>query len=454
MGNGKKQTALVKAIAELQKADYSSEPELDGIYQRLTKGREQFAEVFEKNVKAVMQISSLDLMMQYQTEKIVDISRKIAMATEVIFGTDITNTSGKANNQHEEMTNMIITVSGETEEVYKKIEDSQNELTSVKELSSQTINSSREMQKDMDALLSVINRMNEVIAGIDSISMQTNLLALNASIEAARAGEAGRGFAVVAGQIRRLAEETQKLTASMGNFVSSIMDASQKSVSSATDTISVLNTMTDKISAVWTLNSENQEHLSKVSESMSSITAVSEEITSSMLEMENQLRDSTNFMRTVSDDLQQAAAPVVDIEKLLDHTVKQMGTMTEDAFFHLENQEFAQHIRNAITAHETWLQNLRKMVEERTVLPLQLDASKCGFGHFYYAMKPRIPEILPLWSNMDQKHKRFHGYGASVIDALKSGNYTRAAQIYREAESYSKELIADLQTMQRIAERA
>ena len=42
------------------------------------------------------------------------------------------------------------------------------------------------MQKDMDHLLEVINRMNEVISGIDSISLETNLLALNASIEAAR----------------------------------------------------------------------------------------------------------------------------------------------------------------------------------------------------------------------------------------------------------------------------
>lgn len=74
----------------------------------------------------------------------------------------------------------------------------------------------------MNALFDVIARMNEVIAGIDAISMQTNLLALNASIEAARAGEAGKGFAVVADEIRGLAEQTQKLTGDMGNFVEGI----------------------------------------------------------------------------------------------------------------------------------------------------------------------------------------------------------------------------------------
>ena len=219
MAIGKKKAVLMRAVSELKEADYSNEPELNGIYRRLSNGRKQFAEVFEKNIRAVMQISSLDLTMQHQTDKILDISQKVTKATESIFGSGDSFVSGRANNQHEEMTNTIITVSEATDEVNQKIENSQEELTAVKELSEQTIAASREMQQDMDNLVSVINHMSEVIAGIDSISLQTNLLALNASIEAARAGEAGRGFAVVAGQIRGLAEETQKLTASMGDFV-------------------------------------------------------------------------------------------------------------------------------------------------------------------------------------------------------------------------------------------
>ena len=186
----KKKAVLMKAISELQAADYSQEPELNGIYQRLLQGRKNFAEIFEKNINAVMQISSLDLAMQHQTERIVDISQKISNATETIFGGSMGNT----NSQHDELTNTIVQVSGATDEVYRKIESGQKELTDIKELSEQTISASREMQNDMDELVNIINHISNVIAGIGSISMQTNLLALNASVEAARAGEAGKGL--------------------------------------------------------------------------------------------------------------------------------------------------------------------------------------------------------------------------------------------------------------------
>lgn len=443
---------LMKAISELKDADYSREPELNGIYKRLLRGRKQFAEVFDKNIKAVMQISSLDLTMQYQNDKILAISRKVAKATETLFGSsDGQNVSGRSNNMHEEMTHNIVDVSSAADNVYRKIETAQQELTSIRELSEQTASVSHSMKGDMDALLEVIGHLNSVIEGIESISLQTNLLALNASIEAARAGEAGRGFAVVAGEIRDLAEKTQNLTQNMSEFVSNIKDASHKSVGSTEETIHILGTMTEKIENIWTLNSENQAEVSKVSETISSIAAVSQEISSSMAEMENQLRDSTQFMSNVSQDLAKAVEPVVGIEKTLDDAAKQMGSMTDDAFFHLENAEFAQYVNSAITAHRTWLGNLQDMVQKRTVLPLQLNSTKCGFGHFYYALTPRIPEVLPIWNALGEKHRRFHQYGADVIQALRNQQYSLAEQLCNEARQYSTGLIADMEKILQLA---
>ena len=444
-----RRTELIKAISELKNADYGKMPELNSIYQRLSNGRAQFEEALENNINAIMQISALDLTLNHLTEEILEISRSVAAATDIIFGGD-TSTSGRANSQHEELTNTIIHASEETDEVYKKIELGQNELTAIKELSTQTIQVSLQMQKDMTELFELIDQMNSMIAGIDSISLQTNLLSLNASIEASRAGEAGRGFAVVADEIRSLAGETQKLTSNMGEFVEGIKNASEKSTESVSNTIKALQTMTEKIGNVWELNDENQNHVSKVNDSISSLAAVSEEISSNMAEMENQLKNNTDFMYNVHNELKSASEPVITIEKTLDESTKIMGKMANDAFFHLERSEFSKYISKAIIAHKKWLENLGNMIAKKAVMPLQLNASKCGFGHFYYAITPNIPEIQSIWNALEAKHKKFHGYCSQAIDALHQGDYIRAEQIYHEAENYSRELISDMDKMLQI----
>ncbi|MGN0312104.1 MAG: methyl-accepting chemotaxis protein [Lachnospiraceae bacterium] len=463
---GKKNDELIKAIAEMQDTDYSRDAKLEEIYQRLSKGRSKFEETMADDLGAVMQISSLDLAMHHHTDHMNEISHNVAEATEVIYGAaaESSQVAEQVNMQHEELTNTIIKASEQTEEVYKKIEEGQNELTHIKELSNQTIEVSKEMQKDMDQLVEIINHMNDVIEGINAISSQTNLLALNASIEAARAGEAGRGFAVVADEIRELAEQTQKLTGDMGDFVEAIREASKKSTDSASDTIHALGDVTEKIVNVWGLNNENQEHVSRINEEIASLAAVSEEISSSMSILETQatsieeqcdnLKDDANYMRDVCQQMQDVAGPIAKVETTLDNAVKTMGEMAEDPFYRMSDKEFAGYIDSAINAHRGWLANLKRMVDEQTILPLQLDATKCGFGHFYYAMNPKDAQIKQVWSGLEAKHKKFHSYGTDVKNALFAEDYAKAEQIYKEAEDYSKVLIADLEQIKREIERA
>ena len=56
-----KNNQLISAMSELKDADYSKNPKLGDIYKRLLKGRKQFENVMNKDIQAIMQISSLDL---------------------------------------------------------------------------------------------------------------------------------------------------------------------------------------------------------------------------------------------------------------------------------------------------------------------------------------------------------------------------------------------------------
>ena len=285
LGKSKKIVSLVQSISEMKEENYAAgSPELQNMYERMNAGRRQLAQVYGEDMKAVMTMSALGLKVGHDTVKMTTAAEDVNAATKTIHDAtaETSSIAEEVRNAHEGLTNTIIDVSEKTTDIYKKIENGQEELTAIRDLSKDAISESTEMKKNMDALMDVINHMNEVIEGINAISEQTNLLALNASIEAARAGEAGKGFAVVAEEIRQLAEGTKQLTGNMGEFVEGIRDASEKSSKSVDVAITSLDNIDQKINAVWNINDENKKNVGTISESIGSLAGISEEISSSM----------------------------------------------------------------------------------------------------------------------------------------------------------------------------
>lgn len=451
---------LVAALYELQEEDYAKgSTELQKVYQCLTDAHTSVEDIFKKNLSSLVYTNGLDMQVNNHMSNLTRMANHVNDATEIIL--DVAkNTADVAEivrEQQEQLTVTIGEIADDSDRVYSKIEEGQNELTNIRNLSEDTMDMSRQTETDMNALLEVVNHMNEVISGINAISNQTNLLALNASIEAARAGEAGRGFAVVAEEIRKLAEETQEMTATMANFLENIREASKKSTQSATDTVTSLNMMSEKITKIWGINEENMGNMKQITSNMTSFAAASEEINSSMVELGNQtvevsnqceqLLETTEQMGGLTDKVTTAIQPFYNLQFELDQSINMVHTLDKYPSFHRDERTIALYVSWIGVTHLNWITELGNMIDAREAVPIELDPKKSTFGRVYPVFEPYEAEVKPIWKKIAENHKKAYELGKKAYDALSKNYYEEAKNIHSEIKKLGQEFDKDIQTV-------
>ena len=137
------------------------------------------------------------------------------------------------------------------------------------------------------------------VASISDIANKTNILAINAAIEAARAGELGRGFAGVAGEVRRLADQSARLSD----------EIQQKTHHSASAVDTMGNTLRETIPSIQKMVSMMQE-LSLASdeqkagtEQISTALGTLAQVTSENAGSSNALNESAGKLVALAEDL-------------------------------------------------------------------------------------------------------------------------------------------------------
>ena len=458
---GKKEIQVVEAISKMRPiSDVKGvSPALVDVHTRLMKGKQSFEDIVQGTMASAMSISNLYLQVELDVERLQEITHRMFDTVNSVdeISEQTANITKQVSEAHEILTTSITEISSNTIDCLREIEVSEKRITNIQKLSIDAAEDSKLMKKDMDELNTVIDQMNAVLEAINNISGQTNLLALNASIEAARAGEAGAGFAVVAEEIRKLAEQTKALTTNMGEYIGNVQEASKKSSESVVTTVAALNQINDDLVAVVEGNVENRKSLQSINESLTNIAATSEEISGSMNEVETytsdldnrvgELNEMANELKEVTANLADVVEPFTVIEDKLMATNNQMGEMALDTFYMPENKIFINAVSGAIQAHTNWLATLEGIVKDNKLAPLQTRHHRCGFGHFYYTVKPQNPTVLPKWNAIKDDHRRFHEYGKNAIEAIKAGNPASAQSSYDKAYELSKTLLADFQTI-------
>lgn len=448
-----KKMQAITAISKLENMNYEPEnKELNEIHERLLSGRDDFRGLAVNTLDSIIQMSVIDATVKANVEKIESVNG--AIEEEVGNVSEAANSTSciasEMSKAHENLTQTIIEVSEEATQVVMEIDDCEHKLNHITELSKSAIEASGEVKNEIDNLLDLVGHMNEVIDGINSISNQTNLLALNASIEAARAGDVGKGFAVVAEEIRKLADQTKGLTAHMGSFLQSIVDASKKSSASVEVTVNQMYDINDNIQDVYKITGDNRESMGTITDSISSLAAVSEEISSSMNELDNQmtfvdqmcseLNNNVKTLKISSEAIEAVIEPALKVERHLDGSMSTISKMGHDRFYMLENQTVIDYLERAAAEHIKWLDNFKRIIDTGKINIIQTDYKRCTLGHMHYSIQPVHPEVKKLWEELENNHKKLHGFGAELVEYAKAGRAADGHTLLEKATSCNQEL--------------
>jgi methyl-accepting chemotaxis protein len=154
------------------------------------------------------------------------------------------------------------TIAQSSELIEQMVEDIDTVRSVVHQASLTTENLSKSSEAGRKMLNNLMDGLNQIAdmsafleeanAALVNIAAQTNILAMNAAIEAAHAGEAGRGFAVVAGEVRNLAELSNKESASISTEIKNMRNGIQNMRQVSAETVETLGNMFAEVTDMQT----------------------------------------------------------------------------------------------------------------------------------------------------------------------------------------------------------
>ncbi|GAU77103.1 methyl-accepting chemotaxis protein [Fusibacter sp. 3D3] len=461
---------ILKYVDQYMDGDVHEEPVIEyhihkdimTTFKKLFQNEKVFGENAQKLLSITTEISGFDVNMSHSSKKL------------KVFASELSNVSESNLAIVEETTASMITVNETISDVTDKLEhlsqqsrelQSSNEqgvvqINTVVELKEEVMNDANQMKIQIEQLVEMTNQINNIVADVDNIAAQTNLLALNASIEAARAGEHGRGFAVVAEEIRKLAETTKDSLGRMRGFVDAIKVTAGEGIESMNNTLRSTGDMSQQIDVISNTMDQNVSMLKTtiktvnvVHDAVKNIKSSADEITQAM-ETSSQDAETLSVMtKSILEDASSSetlAQNIALIDDALSKVVKSSLGALHGGKNAIQLTKVSQEVDKAIIAHQNWMKTLKEIVQNETLLPLQIDDKKCAFGHFYHSVIVDEPRIIKDWQAIDVLHHKLHKSGGEIVKAIERNERSKALSIYKEADEISHQIIS---LMQQISDR-
>ncbi len=239
-----------------------------------------------------------------------------------------------------EIQNMIADTKNESDKMVelsknstKAINEGQVVISQLSIQAKETSAASEQVVASVKALIANSEEIAKLTSSIASIAEQTNLLATNASIESARAGTAGKGFNVISGDIRRLADTTNKLTKS----IEGVIEQLNENAKNASETLNMVSEKTTKesnniaeaerqFSVIETQISQLDNSISSLYTSIDQIMATNEMIVSSMEQISldsSSATSRTNEAADLGNHCTESAKKAMNMVDMLVETVSQ-----------------------------------------------------------------------------------------------------------------------------------
>lgn len=437
---------------EHPKIDYHIHETMLSHFDKLLASEEKMSINSKKMLNTISSLSNFDVEMTHSAYKLINFANDMSALSEsnLAIVEEITASMNEVNETITYTADTMQQVARSSQDLIKKNDESMLYLDEINLLKEEVIKDTSMMSEQINQLVDMAVKINEIVDGVKAIADQTNLLALNASIEAARAGEFGRGFAVVADEIRKLADNTKSSLEDMRIFVNNIHKAASGGKNSMNHTMQSTHNMNAKLDIISGTIEQNVamlkntiKEVDNVAEAMITVKDAAQQVNQAMGLSAKDAERLNHMTQVIHEDATHSAQNAEQISKIdgeFSEVIREMISALHGGIHAMTNQELIDNLLKAKAAHAGWIRNLKHIADEMQVYPIQTDAKRCAFGHFYHSIKINHPDIAQTWQAIDGLHHELHNMGTKVINAVNAKDSAQALALYAETEKISKEI--------------